>query len=179
MVVIGLTQQVSTDAELKALTGMVNNHIVFHNGQNSAFMFYANHDEGMLVPDVGSGVWKKEDLKCLSLNEYKECRHKEIDERTAELIDAGFVFDGHNFSLSINARDNWNVIHDNKALFTFPLDISTSDSDTYSLAEIDIDSFWLTGLGTIKTHYDSGRALKKLVFDAITEQDVQNIIDLR
>ena len=178
MIVIELIQQVNTDAELKALTGMNHSDIVYHNGCNSAFMYYSNHTDG-IVPDAGSGSWLKETIRCLNLAEYKEHRHNEIDERTSELIENGFLFDGHVFSLSTNARDNWNVIEDHKEMFTFPLEISTKDSNTYSLAEVDVDSFWLTGLGTIKTHYDSGRALKKLVFDAITEQEIELIIDNR
>lgn len=114
-----------------------------------------------------------------TLEGYKELRYNEINAKTAQLISTGFVFDSQTFSTSYNAQLNWSEIHSNQSDFTFPLDISTKDNNKYSLAAVNVDTFWQAGKDFVKAHLDSGRDLKKSIFDAIDKTAVDAIIDNR
>jgi hypothetical protein len=117
--------------------------------------------------------------KSLSLADYKQLRYNEIDAKTNELISPGFVYDSKTFSLSSNAQSNWNVLKDEEAEFTWPVDISTIDSDTYSLSQANLGAFWGAGMTFMKGHLDTGRALKKSVYDAANEAAVDAVVDTR
>lgn len=115
----------------------------------------------------------------LTLADYKTLRYNEIDSKTGVLIAAGFIFDGSTFSLSAHAQMNWSEIHSNQASFTFPLTLSCLNSDTYDLAAADVENFWGTAMATVKGHLDSGRVLKKQIFDAVDEAAVDAVTDNR
>ena len=182
MVVIGLTPQVNTDAELTALTPL-NDDIVYHNGDNSVYMYYSNHIVGEFIPDNGVGVWKKEDLVAFTLSDYKNYRYKEIDERTSSLISNGFVYNSKRFSLSQNAQINILGLDGsrNDPALSYPIEYSTIDDlDSYSVVDsVDLHTMYLAALGTKKYYVDSGTILKDSVRIAVNEQDVQLIIDNR
>ena len=189
MVVIGLTQQASTDAELTALTqvSLTNGQIVWHNGQDSAFMYYLNHNVGDLIPNDqvnNMGVWKKEpNIKGLNLQEYKALRFKEIDDRTGGLISNGFTYKGLVFSLSQNAQINilgMDSTRDDAAI-TYPIEYSTIDDLAhYSVTDAtDLHSMYLTALGTKKYFVDTGTVLKDAIRAAVDEAEVELIIDNR
>lgn len=111
---------------------------------------------------------------------YKDIRHEEIDARTEELItDTGFVFDSKTFSLSGNAQRNFDRQLDEEPKYSFPIDISTKDNDTYSLAVNDNANFWIAMKDGVNTHLDSGRVLKKSIFDAVDKAAVDAIEDTR
>lgn len=114
-----------------------------------------------------------------TLTELKSEKYLEIDGNTVALIAAGFQFDGESFSLSAGAQLNWSEIHTNKLLLTFPLEISTLDNNTYDLELLDVEDFWSAALNGVKTHLDSGRALKKQVFDAADKAAVLAVVDNR
>ena len=114
-----------------------------------------------------------------TLDAYKKLRFNEIDLTTQTLIAQGFVFDFQTFSLSLPAQKNWDAIKTSKADFTFPLSIGTINNNTYSLASNDVNTFWSNGRDTVLGHLDSGRALKKLVFDAVDRTAVDAVIDTR
>lgn len=118
-------------------------------------------------------------LKELTLDDYKELRYNEIDLKTQELISAGFTYDTGAFSLSAHAQLNWSEIHSNQSEFTFPLGISTIDNNEYLLAAANVDAFWTAGKDAVKGHLDSGRSLKKQVFDAVDETAVDAVVDNR
>ena len=115
----------------------------------------------------------------LSLEEFKELKFKEIDMNTGGLISKGFVHDSKTFSLSGNAQANWHTLKNQKAEFTFPKDVTTKNNDTYSLADVDVDTFWESGKLVIEGHLTSGRNLKKAIFDATTKDAIKLIIDNR
>jgi hypothetical protein len=117
--------------------------------------------------------------KELTLSDYKTLRYNEIDAKTGALIGAGFTYDSKQFSLSSAAQRNWSEIHSNQTEFTFPLAISTLDNDEYSLASANVNAFWTAGKDALKGHLDSGRALKKSVFDAVDEAAVDAVVDNR
>jgi hypothetical protein len=119
-----------------------------------------------------------------TFNEYKEAKQDAIDRRTAELIGAGFTFDGHLFSLSPQAQQN--IVGLVKPIelgwITFPHSMSTTESASPEYLVADATTFNLlyqTALGTIKAHMDSGRALKKSVASCLTVGDVDAVEDTR
>lgn len=120
---------------------------------------------------------KKYDLT--DLGDVKEMRYREIDMKTAGLISVGFAYDGANFSLSANAQKNWDSLKTSKNDYSFPLDISTIDNDVYSLTNSNVQSFWVAARDAVKTQLDSGRILKKAIFDATDIPAVDAVIDNR
>jgi hypothetical protein len=125
------------------------------------------------------GYVKIMDTSSLSLEALKEHRYLEVDIRTAELISVGFVFDGQTFSLSANAQRNWDSIKTSKPDYSFPLDITTIDNNTYSLTNANVQAFWVAARDVVKSHLDSGRALKKSIFDAVDIAAVNLVVDNR
>ena len=117
--------------------------------------------------------------KDLILADYKQLRYNEIDGKSMVLISAGFTYDSKTFSLSINAQTNWNTLKDEEAEFTWPVDITTIDNDTYSLTQANLDAFWTAARDAVKGHLDSGRAYKKTIYDATDEAGVDAVVDTR
>jgi hypothetical protein len=123
----------------------------------------------------------------LDLNDYKELKYAAIDQRTNELIADGTTFDNGSgakqFSNSLSAQSNWTNIKAGKEDFNgmglFPLKITTKDNDEFELNYADVDGFWQSVVGTIKTHYDSGRTLKKQIHDAVDKTTVDAVVDNR
>ncbi len=117
--------------------------------------------------------------KELTLADYMQLRYNEIDGKSGALIAAGFAYDSKTFSLSLNAQTNWNALKDQEAEFTWPVDITTTGNDTYSLAQANLDAFWTAARDITKGHLDSGRALKKSIYDATDEAGVDAVVDSR
>lgn len=109
----------------------------------------------------------------------KARRYLEIDGRSMQLIAAGFTYDSQTFSLSIPAQITWSSLKENESDFTWPVEVSTLDSNTYSLAQANLTAFWTAGRDAVQGHLDSGRALKKSVFDAVDKAAVDAIVDNR
>lgn len=182
MIVIGLTQQVNTNAELTALTGCNRNYFVWHNGDNSAYIYEPNFGNGD-IESVDGGYWIKDKAKGLTFLEYKDLRFEEIDNRTFELISNGFTYNGLVFSLSQNAQIN--ILGMDATRFdpamNYPIEYSTLDDlNHYSVVDADdLHSMYLAALGTKKYYVDSGTVLKDAVRNAIDENAVSLIIDNR
>jgi len=109
----------------------------------------------------------------------KARRYGEIDLRTGQLIGAGFTYDSAQFSLSANAQLNWSEIHSNVSAFSDPVEVATIDNNVYDLTHANVDAFWTAALNATKGHLDSGRALKKSVFDAADKAAVDAVVDNR
>ncbi len=118
-------------------------------------------------------------FKELPLADYKQLRYNEIDGKTVSLIAAGFSFDSQAFSLSSSAQMNWSTLKDQEAEFTWPVEVSTKDNNAYSLTQANLTAFWTAGRDATKGHLDTGRALKKSVFDAADEAAVNAVVDNR
>lgn len=143
---------------------------------------YVGYSLAGAIPAQPAGGWYYDhDTPGLvqSLSAKKESRFIEIDIKTGQLIAAGFSFDSQTFSLSANAQANWNTLKSQESEFTWPVEISTADNNTYSLAQVDLSTFWQTGRDTVKGHLDSGRSLKKQVYDAANEAAVDAVVDTR
>lgn len=119
------------------------------------------------------------DVSQMSLDDYKLEKNQVIDHKTQELIGAGFTFDSEVFSLSIPAQINWNTLKNSAADFTWPMDVTTIDDAAYSLSLANLGNFWGTAMITVKTHLDSGRALKASVNAATDKAGVDAVVDSR
>lgn len=159
-----------------------------------------NHDEAdwIINPDMSAvaGVpekyWKitgdtvsekdaseKATQDATDLPALKQMRYGEIDLGTGTLIAAGFTYDSQTFSLSVAAQTNWNTLKDSESEFTWPVEVSTLDNNAYDLTAANLSAFWTAGKDAIKGHLDSGRALKKSVFDAADTAAVDAVVDSR
>ena len=124
---------------------------------------------------------KKYDLSDLS--QLKEFRFNDIDERTGELISAGFTHESLQFSLSQNSQINISALHQSKddVALTYPIKYNTIDDlDCYDVPDAsDLHVMYLTALATKKGFIDSGTALKQEVRDAVDIEAVNLILDER
>lgn len=121
------------------------------------------------------------DVSNFSLDELKQYRYEQIDRKTFELINNGFVYNGHTFSLSDNAQKNLLGVYTAKELLTYPFPWNTKNDDfTYEIQDIaEMSTFFMTALGTKKAQQDSGTAIKIQVRGCITIEEVNAIIDNR
>lgn len=182
MIVKGLITNVNTDAELLALTGYSRNDFVWHNGNNSLYIYEPNFASGDYAA-LDGGYWVKETIQALSLEEYKAARYEEIDAVTEERIKLGFSYAGKVFSMSANAQTNILALDNTRddPAMSYPIEYSTiNDDDNYFVVDsTDLHNMYLTALGTKKSWVDSGTQLKDAVRAAVDEQAVQSIIDNR
>jgi hypothetical protein len=118
-----------------------------------------------------------------SIQRYKNKKIAAIDERTGELIRMGFSYGGKIFSLSDNAQRKMIGTHEVKdhPALVYPVEWNTKDDlDSVLLSNAaELDAFYLTGLGTMRAHIDSGTTLKRDVRSATTLAEVQAVVDAR
>jgi hypothetical protein len=99
-------------------------------------------------------------------------RMRNVDVRTRELLAQGFLYDGHVFSLSLEAQANWNRMIAKHAAdkLTFPTDeVSTFYGVRHSFVDAaSFDAFADAYLAAVDTVIESGRALKDQINAATT-----------
>ena len=161
-----INQEIIDDASVNSFSG------ICINGNNLEIFGASLANETNLDAVIAAHV-------AVNLSEYKQVKYEAIDLKTGSLIIVGFVYDSKTFSLSANAQSNWNVLKDEEPEFTWPVEISTIDNDTYSLTAANLDAFWNAGKDAIKDHLDSGRAYKKSVYDAVDKAAVDAVVDTR
>lgn len=113
----------------------------------------------------------------------KRAKIKAVDNRTGELIDAGFTYSSKVFSLSIPSQNKMTAAHQIKdaVAFVYPVVWNTiDDNDTYSITDAtDMGNFYMTAIGTIRARLDSGTALKDSVRAAANVAAVDAVVDTR
>ena len=184
MIVIALTTNVATDAELTALTGMTDQSFAYHSGCGCAYMFRSNVATGDLQADDLSGWWIKDTyVDCLDLDAYKQYRVDEINIRTAELVQNGYTWASKQFPLTQNGQINLigMVVAQIMGILTYPIDLNTiNEEERHSIADgTELYNIFGTALGTKKFYEDSGSTLKEQIMSAVDESAVQAIIDNR
>ena len=83
------------------------------------------------------------------------------------------------FDINKYANRDWNTLKDNESDFTWPVSLSTLNNNEYILAQANLSAFWTAARDAAKGHLDSGRTLKKSVFDAANEAAVDAVVDTR
>lgn len=114
----------------------------------------------------------------MTLEELKQIRYVEIDLRTRELIEAGFSFDTHTFSMSTNAQINWSNFP-NLPDGLFPLSIMDDVDDVYILSLANKTNFYLSALGFKNGILQSGSVLKTQVKACTDDACVLAVMDNR
>ncbi len=113
----------------------------------------------------------------------KQDKIVDIDRRTEELISLGFTYSAKQFSLSLPSQSKMIASHQIKddPAFTYPANWnSIDDTDVYAIVDAaDLDAFYLTAIGTIRAHLDSGTVLKDGVRAAADVAAVDAVVDSR
>ena len=111
----------------------------------------------------------------------KNKKIKAINDKTDELISAGFVSSSKTFSLSTEAQAKWRGYEARKATLTYAFDVLTIDDSEYvSIADqAAVTAHFNDMEDTILGHVDSGAAYKKQVIDATTITAVEAVNDTR
>jgi hypothetical protein len=111
----------------------------------------------------------------------KHARVEEIDARTRGLISGGFTHSSVQISLSLNSQTRIHGAYTARALLVYPVEWNSID-DTALLTLVDaadIEAFFGAALGTIRTHIDSGTALKTSIRSATTQGELDAVVDGR
>jgi len=128
-------------------------------------------------------IWTEEQISKQQLDDVwlgflKNHRYVEIDNRTAELINIGFTFDGHIFSMSLTAQINWSNFP-NLPDQLFPLNVVDANESTYVLALANKLNFYFSALNYKNQFLQSGGVLKAEIKACTTAEEVNAIIDNR
>lgn len=99
-----------------------------------------------------------------------------IDENTVLKINNGFSFANKNFSLSLSAQINWSNLLLLPGSF-FPINLSTKNDDIYQLTYNNVQLFYSAALNGKNTPLQEGNILKQQVKNALTLQELQQIIN--
>ncbi len=114
---------------------------------------------------------------------YKTQKFEEINNKTQELIELGYIYNGLTFSLSDHAQTNILALYSTKddGILTYPILWNTIDDlNTFEILDREtISNIYYTALATKKAHLDSGTALKSLIRTSNTIQSINLIIDNR
>lgn len=115
------------------------------------------------------------------LDPLREQKIEAIDARTRDLVLGGYSHNGRVFSSSQTAQRNLEVLDRNRNDLTYPFDMSTRDNtDVYAIADADeMHEMAQKVLSAIVGHYQQGNALKKLVINASTWEEIEAIVDPR
>jgi len=116
-----------------------------------------------------------------TLEEAKQRKCEEIDDRTAELVADGFEFNGVVFSGSVESQSRVIGAYTARAFATYPIRWMSKDDSTYVdlVDESMLTSFFLIGFGTLKAKIDVGSTLKIQVSGANSVEEVNSITDPR
>jgi len=125
-------------------------------------------------------------LDSYDISTEKEAKFKLIDQKTSDLIADGFEYppgSGSKFSLSIEAQSLMLGAYQsrNAAFMAYPMEWNMKDDSgsIQLLTPEEFEQFYLSALGTIRAHRDSGTTLKNLVRAAQTKSEVSAILDER
>lgn len=118
-----------------------------------------------------------------SLAGVKAAKIAAIDARTEELISLGYTFAGNRFSLSIHAQTTLLGLDmtRNDPAMVYPIEFNTLDDGGVQILNnaTDAHNLYLTAVGTVRAHRDSGTAYKSLVRAATTLAEVDAVVDTR
>lgn len=128
-------------------------------------------------------VYERPDGYAGTKEEAIEIKSNQINKRSEELTALGFVFDGHRWPMTDNARENWSNVK-NFPDIMFPLPMLDADLNEYSLTLAKRDQFYLAALGCKYGNIQSGNNLIKQIKllaqqPGTTIQDILNFQDPR
>jgi hypothetical protein len=146
---------------------------------------YPTIDGGFWAYDFGSpgSIVEVAPRALMTLDQLKEERLKEIDARTDQLIDGGFIYNSVLLSMSIESQVRLEGADRNRndPAMSYPIRWnSLDDSDAVDLTDAtELHTMFLTALGTLRARIDSGTLLKDAVRAATTVAEVDAVVDGR
>ena len=106
-----------------------------------------------------------------------------INSKTAEMIEAGYTYNGLQFSLSDRAQTNILALYSTKddPILSYPIKFNTIDDlNTFNAVNAsEIANMYYSALATKKGYLDSGTILKEQIRNATTQTEVDSISDNR
>jgi len=114
---------------------------------------------------------------------WKKRKCDQIDLHTDDLINSGFEFIGHKYSMSIEAQSRMLGMYQlrNEPLMVYPVSWNSLEDD-YEIQIVNaqmVSGFFMTAVGTYRAYIDSGTQLKAAVRAATTKQEIDVIVDPR
>jgi hypothetical protein len=109
----------------------------------------------------------------------REEKHYEIDQRTHEIVEEGFIFDDKTFGLDVRCQIEWVYLKMFEAEQIWPVKIKTVNGEIYDLQQADLHNFALTAFNKIREAFDGSIALKESINMYSTEEEILNIEDTR
>lgn len=179
------TYTISTDISAGAVNSEKLTNELFLSGDIQGYDGINIHGEFL---DVYGDVFNEIDVDALILNhipktleEAKIEKNEEINDKTGDLISAGYAHSGMQFSLSIEAQVNIIGLLLAKDGLTYPVDFNNlDDTDQHQIVDAnEIVLIFNTALVTKKTILDSGTALKQQVEAATNQYELDAIVDNR
>lgn len=117
------------------------------------------------------------------LEAYKLQKLEIINSKTAEMIEAGYTYNGLQFSLSDRAQTNILALYSTKddPILSYPIKFNTIDDlNTFDAVNAsEIANMYYSALATKKGYLDSGTVLKEQIRNATTKTEVDSISDNR
>lgn len=175
-------------------------HTFIDNGTDKVQVTFDNSKDGAEQAIIDSIVTAHVPV---DLEDLKKKKNALIDEKTKELIYAGFAYDNNVFSLSSNAQRNWlalNSVWSANFFVTQELNPTFTPAQVYDAVESSLYPSPVTTLDDLEYifntyaeyvtffnaifafangHYLSGRALKEQVNNAVDQAELNSIIDNR
>jgi hypothetical protein len=137
------------------------------------------HMIGGAMFDIFEGGWE---IVKPPLSDTKHDKIIKIDEKTQSKIFEGFTHNGHTFSLSQNAQQNWSALMTYLVAgkLVFPYNVTTYDDDEYTIQNVqEFETFINTAFYTVSYQIQYGRALKVAIRAATTHEQLDAIVDPR
>jgi hypothetical protein len=104
-----------------------------------------------------------------------------IDVKTGEILSRGFEFDGHSFSLSIEAQKNWLFLYVQLVTghLTSNTELSTKENTAYVLTPANAPAFLTAGTTKVSLTLKGGRDLKASVTASESLEFLKSFMDGR
>lgn len=109
---------------------------------------------------------EKDAVDIQRLTNLKESHKASFRIKTGEILAAGFTYDSKAFGLDLEAKGNWDALHQHQTIMSWPQNISAVDGSLYSLELTNLDAFIGAALVATRTIYDTEYPLRASV-DAI------------
>lgn len=171
----------------------VNSLLGYPNGQTLTYTEALYNRDGVQVAALvdsrvsheGLVIKTKDEIFALGwFEELRQEKHSKIDEKSRDMMRAGFQFNGETFSYSIKLYDDinttWFALGAYINLFEYPRTIQTKNNSTYDLQDAaEAEAFVQTALGSMIAVFDSELSLKSAINNAQTIAELEAIVDER
>ncbi len=146
----------------------------FFASYNPMYLKY-NSTTGLIEEKITA---EKDAVDIQRLTNIKESHKVSFKIRTNEILDAGFTYDSKIFGIDLEAKGNWEALHQHQTVMTWPQTISAIDGSTYSLELTNLDAFIGAGLTAGRSIYNAEYPLRASV-NAIVMSSYTNFEDAK